>query len=151
LISVRPAEIADEADILRWLNDVQVRAVSSSTRPIPAEEHRRWFASLLATANRTIYVAVESDGNESVGACSFEPVGPGRFEISIEIDAASRGRGIGSSVLSASVERFRLDRGSRDVLVARVRPSNEASKKLFLRAGLQPQGDDAAFEVYELS
>ena len=70
-ISLRPATAADEALLLRWANDPQVRANSFSPEPIAPSDHHHWFQRGLANPNRLLLIATAADG------C---PIGQIRFD-----------------------------------------------------------------------
>jgi GNAT superfamily N-acetyltransferase len=65
----------------------------------------------------------------------------GRLEVSIELDPAARGRGLGRQLLEAA-------RGlvpSGEVVFAQVAPGNAASLRAFLAAGFSPIGAEVLF------
>lgn len=67
----------------------------------------------------------------------------GRLEVSLEIDASARGRGLGRSVLLAA--RGLVPRN--EVVFAQVAPGNAASLRAFLAAGFAPIGSEVLFLV----
>ena len=70
-ISLRPADAGDEALLLRWANDPQVRASSFSPDLIARSDHHYWFRQGLADPNRLFLIATAADG------C---PIGQIRFD-----------------------------------------------------------------------
>ena len=55
---LRPATDADSADVLRWRNHPEVRAVSLTRHEISDEEHEAYWAATRASDAREIYVYV---------------------------------------------------------------------------------------------
>jgi L-amino acid N-acyltransferase YncA len=65
----------------------------------------------------------------------------GRREVSLEIDEAARGRGLGRRLLLGA--RSLIPEG--DVVFAQVAPGNAASLRAFLGAGFRPIGSEVLF------
>lgn len=132
-VSVRPAGEADSASIWTWRNDPVTRAVSVHTEEIPWDGHQRWFAAVLADPDR--HLLVGSVGDEPVGVVRFDRLTePGRWEVSINLAPAARGRGLAVPLLDAGRGWLRTRESGAEV-VALVRDDNEASLRTFLRAG----------------
>ena len=55
---LRPATDADSADVLRWRNHPEVRAVSLTQHEITEEEHAAYWAATRASDAREIYIYV---------------------------------------------------------------------------------------------
>ena len=58
---LRPATDADSADVLRWRNHPEVRAVSLTQHEITEEEHAAYWAATRESDAREIYVYVRHD------------------------------------------------------------------------------------------
>ena len=100
-ISLRPATAADEALLLYWANDPEVRANSFSQEPIALKDHNHWFHKGLTDANRLLLIATTAD------LC---PIGQIRFDrqpASAQADASE-------ATVELSLDRFT----SRNGLVA---------------------------------
>jgi GNAT superfamily N-acetyltransferase len=81
---------------------------------------------------------------EAAGGAAVVVVGHGlalRTEVAVEVDPATRNRGLGAQAL---LEARRLV-GADDVLYAQVAPGNAASLRSFLRAGFEPVGCEVLF------
>ena len=61
-IKLRSATENDEALLLRWANDFEVRSKSFSPKPIGIVEHSKWFHKSIINSNRIILIAVGKDG-----------------------------------------------------------------------------------------
>jgi UDP-4-amino-4,6-dideoxy-N-acetyl-beta-L-altrosamine N-acetyltransferase len=55
---LRPATDADSADVLRWRNHPEVRAVSLTRHEISEQEHEAYWAATQASDAREVYVYV---------------------------------------------------------------------------------------------
>jgi L-amino acid N-acyltransferase YncA len=150
MISIRPADARDSADILSWRNDPQARRASESTDRISLKEHEEWLALLLSSHYRVIFIAVDSELGESVGMCRFDPMPNGVVEVSINIRAGSQGQGVGQAVLNAAIQEFRSGHSAYQVLLAKIRRSNAASARLFMKSGFEIFKHDGAFTYYRL-
>jgi UDP-4-amino-4,6-dideoxy-N-acetyl-beta-L-altrosamine N-acetyltransferase len=58
---LRPATDADSADVLRWRNHPDVRAVSLTQHEITEEEHAKYWAATKSNPAREIYMYVRHD------------------------------------------------------------------------------------------
>ena len=139
-ISLRPAMAADEALLLRWANDPEVRANSFSPEPIAASDHHQWLQQGLADPNRLLMIASAADG------C---PIGQIRFDrqptlaegeeseakIDLSLDRCVRGHGISKIVVRLGLEAMEDRWGASSYAVAEVLSSNRASNYCFAQAG----------------
>ena len=95
-ISLRPAEAGDEALLLRWANDPQVRASSFSPDPILSSDHHNWFRKGLVDPNRLLLIAT-TQGNCPIGQIRFDrqplPADGGVREamVDLSLDRCARG------------------------------------------------------------
>jgi len=130
---LRPATEADLLLYYEWANDLDVRAGSFGTEPIPLEQHRAWFARKLESAS-VLMLVLEAP----------EPVGQVRFEVTNDVAmigfslaARARGRGLGSYLLRNGSHC--LHTRFPNVRIARglVKANNVASRRAFEAAGFQ--------------
>ena len=130
---------AAESDDAAWLHDLQsqpeIRRYARNPAVPTPDEHRTWFAQLLANAARTLAIVECADA--PAGFVRLDPISEEglRFEVSIAVDPAFHGMGIGSAAL-------RLARAcARDaVLEAEVHEDNRASRALFAGCGYRHIG-----------
>jgi RimJ/RimL family protein N-acetyltransferase len=139
-LRLRAASEADAERLLEWRNDPEARAASRSTSPVSAEEHAAWFAGVLADPGRLLFVA-EAAG-EPVGQVRFDGLAEGRYEISVALAPAARGRGLAAPLISLGVARLRQEEPGVAV-EAHVREGNARSLAAFRRAGFRPTGEPA--------
>lgn len=149
---LRLAEPGDGDLLLDWVNRPDSLAAKLRTAaPISRTDHEHWYAARLAAEHCRIWIA-EVDGL-AIGQVRIERRGPA-FEVDIYVDAARRRRGLALRMLDDAVARVQTE--CPDVrLIARVRPGNTASQRLFERAGFQasagaaPAGGDHLVYVKE--
>ncbi len=133
-ITARPAGESDALLLLRWRNDPATRRVSRSTGLVPWGDHAGWFRAVLASEDRELYV-VEQAG-APIGTVRFDRLEEPEWEVSITLAPEARGRGLAGPVLAAG-ERAFDGRHPGTRIVAAVLPGNEASQRLFRRAGYE--------------
>jgi UDP-2,4-diacetamido-2,4,6-trideoxy-beta-L-altropyranose hydrolase len=130
---VRPATAADEALTLRWANEPAVRAGAFQSDPVLPEGHAQWLRARLANPQRRLFLA-EAPNGVPVGQVRLEQAGDG-WEIGYLLAPAFRGLGLGAPLLRAALA---AAPGALPLL-ARVKPGNEASLRVFRRLGFQEQ------------
>ncbi len=147
---LRRAEETDCRLLWEWANDAIVRSVSFSPAAIPWEQHLQWFTSRLAAPDALIYMITDLK-EQPVAVVRFHREGP-RAVVSICLGPAFRGKGLGNVILNmANEELFRSTEVA--AIDAYVKPENEASVRLFTRAGfvtgttVQVRGQDAVHFV----
>jgi len=140
-LTLRPATPAD-CDLL-WAqrNEEGARAASLSTAPIPLSDHRSWYARALADPCVTLLVAEDPPSGTPLGHVRLtrRPPTADTATISLVVDLAARGRGIGPAILRAATAWART-RAGLDAILALIRPDNIPSLRAFERAGYQYVG-----------
>ena len=143
-LHLRPAIANDEALLLRWANDPQVRANSFTSEQIRPDDHHRWFQQGLNNPKRLQLIATTADG------C---PIGQIRFDrqmltkggiaseavIALSLDRCARGRGLSVELVRAGLKAMQQSWGPSTRVVAEVLPDNTASNACFARAGFKQE------------
>lgn len=131
-VTLRPAASADGDMLLDWVNRPDSLAASLKTSaPVPRVVHQAWLAAMLADSGSGLWIA-EREG-APVGQVRLQRKGAA-LEVSIYVEAAARGAGTATRMLDlARAEAARRWPGVG--LVARIKPDNAASRRLFTRAG----------------
>jgi UDP-2,4-diacetamido-2,4,6-trideoxy-beta-L-altropyranose hydrolase len=143
-ISLRPATAADEALLLRWANDPQVRANSFSPEHIQAADHHHWFQAGLANPNRLMLIATTADGC-SIGQIRFDrqPASSNgqanEATVDLSLDRCARGHGLARELVRLGLRAMEQLWGKATDVVAEVLASNSASNACFARAGFTPE------------
>jgi UDP-2,4-diacetamido-2,4,6-trideoxy-beta-L-altropyranose hydrolase len=139
-ISLRPADAADEALLLRWANDPQVRASSFSPDLIAPSDHHNWFRQGLADPNRLLLIATAADGCP-IGQIRFDrqprPAESGSAEamVDLSLDRCARGFGLAAELVRLGLQLMERIWGPDIEAVAEVLTTNPASNACFSRAG----------------
>ena len=148
-LRVRPVTESDEALLLEWANDRLTRQNAFSSAPISASEHQEWFRRRLGDSDGCrIYIAETLDG---------VPVGQVRFDhrladwrISYALAPQFRGQRLGRRLLDLGIrELAQAEEGA--TLVAEVKGSNEASRRVFDSLGFTSTRIDEDVIVYRRS
>jgi UDP-2,4-diacetamido-2,4,6-trideoxy-beta-L-altropyranose hydrolase len=138
-LRLRRVEEKDCRLLWEWANDPEVRAVSFSSEAISWERHVQWFDTKLTDPTAVLYLATDLK-EIPVGQIRCQIEGA-RAVVSITLAAGSRGQGNGSMALAlATEELFRST--SVTEIEAYVKPDNEASLRLFTRAGFRQAAPD---------
>lgn len=138
-LTLRPASEADAARLRAWRNDPETRAASRSTEKVGEKEHAAWLVGVLADPDRRLLVC-ELEG-EPVGQVRFDGLDGDRYEISIALAPAARGKGLSSPLIAKAVEWLRASHPDAEV-EARVREGNARSLAAFRRAGFRLSGEE---------
>jgi RimJ/RimL family protein N-acetyltransferase len=140
-----------------WANDPTVRTHSFTQEPIPLDTHQRWFERALADPYTVLYVA-ETEPPYAAPHATRQPIGQIRFhcadgiaEIGFSLDAAFRGKGLGTALLRAGSERLVQEYSKRFTLRTvrgAVKITNTASHLAFERAGFVRSADSTDAVIY---
>lgn len=150
---LRKAKWEDMEQLFLWANEKEVRKNSFSMAPISYEEHQDWYRKKLKEESAQMYILC--DGSLEVGSLRLEFDAEGA-EISYSIAPEYRGRGYGKELISLAEQKVRQwaeKKESRNdvlreakfgegmsgkaVIKARVKPENQASKRIFNKAGYE--------------
>lgn len=137
VLRARPARLDDAEALLAWRNDPETRRWSRSHDPIDLETHRRWLAGSLDRDDRLLLVVGDARG--PVGTVRWDRDCSG-WEVSITVAPERRAEGLALPLLRAGEEELRLRTGVGTPVTAVVHSGNEASARLFARAGYADDG-----------
>ena len=127
-LRARPATEIDEALLLEWANEPNVRANSFTSDRIDALSHGHWFRRKLAAPSDCRLFIIETDAGMPIGQVRFDRDGD-CWVINFSLDPRARGRGLGRPMLSAAIQCFAA--AGNLLLLAKVKPSNHASRRVF--------------------
>lgn len=146
-IMIRPVERTDRDVLLAWRNDPSAHRYYEHPHPVSPENHDRWLDDRLALDPPALWLAWS--GATPLGSVRMDLDHQGAAELSIVVDAEYRGRGTGATLLAWAVE-VAPTLGVHTI-IARVRPENLSSRRLFEAAGYEQGGvDDTGFVRYQL-
>ncbi len=131
-VGLRAAIATDGDRLFEWVNRPDSLAHKLATDgPIARADHDAWLAARLASPATAMWIA-ETDG-EAVGQVRLEQ-GDDGLEVSIYVAGPARGAGVAKAMLDgARAEAAKRWPGVE--LIARVKPENWPSRRLFARAG----------------
>jgi UDP-2,4-diacetamido-2,4,6-trideoxy-beta-L-altropyranose hydrolase len=139
---LRPVTATDEALLLRWANDPQVRANSFSPEPIAPGDHHRWFQAGLADAHRLHLIASDPSGCP-LGQIRFDLQPPGSAQrspealIDLSLDRCARGLALAADLVHMGLQAMEQQWGPGTEAVAEVLTGNAASQATFAKAGFR--------------
>ncbi|KXH81032.1 GNAT family N-acetyltransferase [Chryseobacterium kwangjuense] len=137
----RNAELSDLGKIVEIYNSiVDSRMVTADTEKVSVESREKWFEEH-NSETRPLWVVEDND--QMVGWVSFSsfherPAYNGTVEVSIYLDASSRGKGYGKNILQYCIDNA-AKFGVKN-LVALIFLHNEPSLKLFRHFGFEDWG-----------
>jgi RimJ/RimL family protein N-acetyltransferase len=137
-LELRRATPTDGELLLDWRNDPATREASGNRASVAAEEHAGWLERVLAEPDRHLVIA-EADGRP-VGQARIERRRAYRYELSVSLDAAERGRGVGATLIAGACE-WAWAATNASGIEAWVRDGNEPSLRAFEKAGFEPGPD----------
>mgnify|MGYP000875924343 CR=1 FL=1 len=134
VVRLRPTETSDEAMILAWQTQPETRRHARIPHVPTVDEHRAWFAAKCADPD-CLFNVVLCDG-KPVGTVRLDRHDRAGWEVSIAIDTAHHGIGIGRAALALARRLV-----PEAPLLAGILPGNQASLALFAKAGYVEDGD----------
>lgn len=137
--SLRPATDSDSATLLLWRNDPQTKAWARATRAITQTEHEDWLARVLADPSRLLFVLQRESQDVASVRLDLSDESADEAEISITVAPEVRGQGIGSQALIATAAYAAESLPGIRRILAVVNRDNEASLRLFTKAGYRPR------------
>lgn len=129
VLEVRQATMIDAPMLHAWRNHPSVRGVSGNSAPIAYADHVSWMEAVLRATNR--WLLVGQIGQLAVGCLRFDKLGARTFEVSLYLDPALVGLGLGRPLLLAGEEHIFHKLGTDLSIVAIVMPGNRSSCGLF--------------------
>lgn len=122
----------DSQLIWKWRNDPTTRQMSIYTKAINWQKHTQWYQQAAKDVKK-IFLMAQNDG-KSVATVRFDLDNMAGATLSINVDPQCRGRGVGSSVLSNSIE-FARTQVHLSYLIAQIKVQNLPSMALFKKHG----------------
>ncbi len=133
VVKVAPAVEADAELAWRWRNDPVVRQTAFHPEPIPWVDHQRWWLGSLSNPKRALLLGTVD--MVAVGVLRFDFDGQLGAVVSIYIDPARTGQGVGKGLLRAGVSWLVCNRPDIRQVFAEILPENVASQALFRSVG----------------
>ena len=132
MVYLREATMQDMDLIYEWANDPAVRINSFNSEPIQYDTHVKWFKRIMSDESVLQYILMDDDKN--VGQIRLNIDGA-EAEIGYSIASDYRGKGYGHLILQLVAKEVKKKYPEIKILVAKVKPENIASNKLFEHEG----------------
>jgi UDP-2,4-diacetamido-2,4,6-trideoxy-beta-L-altropyranose hydrolase len=132
-LHLRGVTLADAEQMHQWRNHAATRSVSRSSSPIALADHRDWLQRTLA--DPTCSLQMGQVGSIDVGVIRFDTRPAASAEVSLYLDPALHGLGIGSALLRAGEGALRASHPQVRHFCATVIAGNTGSRRLFESAG----------------
>jgi RimJ/RimL family protein N-acetyltransferase len=148
-LTKRNASLSDAKVLLEWRNSPSVQKFSQKQELIQFEDHLVWLSKRLERVMLEPFYVFEL-GNQLVGMCRLDLgfQSPYEFVISILVDPAQQGKGIGTKILNMTCAVV-FDSYPSSMIIANVHQNNSVSIKLFENNGFKLKkqlGDFLRFE-----
>ena len=131
---LKPLDDNDQAIILAWRNDPNVRSLSINQDFIEIATHNEWFQSVLKDPNH--FTLMCWLGTKRVGLVRYQLKG-NECTVSIMVNPLYKKLGFGSFMLKNSIIPLKKAFPLSEWVDARIHAANLASLKLFKKAGYQ--------------
>ena len=136
ILKARPATLKDQALVLGWANDDEIRKQSFITKKITKEEHDNWFSNVLADHNNQRLFILENHETSPCGQVRFSRTDRNNWEIHFSMASHYRGQKLGVKLIRAGLDVF-LGEGNKSRITAKVKNDNAASLRVLATAGFQ--------------
>ncbi|HCK03552.1 GNAT family N-acetyltransferase [Gammaproteobacteria bacterium] len=139
-LNIRSATKNDSSDLLEWRNDPLTIQMSQSTHGVSPADHDLWFQKALKTQSIKLLICeIESDLKKilKIGMVRFDGTADNLYKVSINLNPLHRGKGLAKKCLESSVNDFSIKNKRNIQLIAEIKASNEASKKIFCDVGFK--------------
>lgn len=143
---LRKADKNDMDLLFQWANDRTVRNNSFSTKQIQYEEHKQWYQNLLNRTDCIQYIYMQE--LEAIGQVRLT-INGSVAEISYSICEEKRCMGYGKTILRLLYKQVKEDFPQIKKLIAKVKPENIASRKVFTEVGYRECDNVFEIEVIE--
>ncbi len=132
MVYLREATMQDMNLIFEWANDPAVRVNSFNSEPIPYDTHVKWYSHIMDDESVLQFILMNDD--TPVGQIRLNIDGD-KAEIGYSIASEYRGKGYGHKVLQLVADEVKAKYLNIKCLIAKVKPENIASNKLFEHEG----------------
>ena len=129
---LREATMADMDLLYEWANEISVRQNSFSESRISYEEHKKWFGKMMLQKDNRQYIYIAD--REPAGQIRVKVCGE-LAEIGYSICEEKRHRGCGRELAGLAKKQIELDFPQITKIIAKVKPGNIPSQKVFLDTG----------------
>ncbi|MDF2557706.1 MAG: pseudaminic acid biosynthesis N-acetyl transferase [Bacillales bacterium] len=141
-ILLRPIEMSDTEDVLRWRNNSEVRKNFVYQELLTKEDHISWMQNMVETKKVVQFIIVDKDTNQSVGSVFLRDIDlkNQKAEYGIFIgEVQAHGKGFGTEAAKL-INGFGFDELKLNKIFLRVFADNHAGIKSYSKAGFVEEG-----------
>ena len=138
-VYLRAARSYDARLWFEWANDPVVRANGFFPETIAWETHAKWFEYNRKFEGSRLWLGFNLK-EEALGYVRLHNRSRNEWEIGVAVSSTQRGRGMGRRLVELALRKFCCEQTTNSIppiVVARIKPANIASLKLFQSAGFQ--------------
>lgn len=144
MVVLRKATAEDMGLLYDWANDPIVRKNSFNSAFISYETHQKWFRNMMSDESVLQYILM--DDETPIGQIRLNVEGE-EAEIGYSISEEYRGKGFGRKILQMIVAEVKENYPEIKRMVAKVKPENVASNKLFVSEGYEEKYSCYTMEI----
>jgi RimJ/RimL family protein N-acetyltransferase len=145
-LQLRPATYDDMDLLYKWANDKDVRKNSFNSKPIPYEDHVKWFGNIMSDETVLQYIMCEQ--NIPIGQIRLN-IENDKAYIGYSISADNRGKGLGVAMIRLLISELCNIGYHNLTLIGQVKYDNYASAKAFEKCGFTMSKEEG-FASYQL-
>ncbi len=147
MLTLRRANINDNQQYFEWRNDEVMRQNALNTEIVDWKTHDKWFDKKIKDKDSFLYVV--QNMNHVIGQVRFDCCNS-KATISYSVSNNFRKRGFGYKIVQKAINKINEDSPSTKMIEAKVKESNIASNKIFLRLNFYKQGKIGQLVIYQL-
>lgn len=141
-VCLRPFEREDAEKYRRWVNDPEIVSLVDRVRPVTAEEHHRWYQTIISDPHCVIFAVEVLSDKRFVGCIWLYSIDDRHRHAELRIligDKRHWGKGIGREAISLLTE-FAFQKLSLHKLYAYVLATNKGALATFEKSGFAREG-----------
>lgn len=141
-VRLRPFEWEDAEKYRHWVNDPEIISLIDRVRPVTAEEHRRWYQTIVSDPHCVIFAIEVLPTKQFVGCVWLHGIDDRHRYAEVRIIIGEKrywGKGMGKEAISAIVE-FAFKKLDLHKLYAYVLGPNARASEAFKGAGFVREG-----------
>jgi RimJ/RimL family protein N-acetyltransferase len=141
-VRLTPLHEADCPILFEWINDRELVELSSTFKPVAADDHRRWFDGIQNRPDTRIFGIRLKDDPALIGTCQLLKINHSERSAELQIrigDPSARGRGIGTEAVRQLVA-FGFRELNLNRITLHVFDSNTIAQRAYEKAGFVRQG-----------
>lgn len=136
-VSIRRATDEDAARVWPWRNDASTRRHFFDPSSVSLERHLAWWRGSLTDPRRVLLIGEQV--THAFGVLRFDFESSASALVSIYLDPAMTGRGLGAPLILAGLDWLRTHHPEMDSVKAEILATNAASLRVFQAAGFSEQ------------